>query len=305
MGIAMNMLNLPKKVYFKRGCTPVALRELTEVYHLNRAFLISDPMLYRAGLVSPIQRRLESLGLRTAEFFSIGTVPSFEEIRSALPKMLEFQPDVMVGIGGSAAMSAAKALWALYENPELNLQQAADHPELIETGKKAKLVLVASSFGSGAQNSPFALLKNDAGTLCGFASFQLLPLISVTDADWTQSLSAEQVHSAALSLLSNAMQTFLKEDCCEYTQGFLLNAINLVLKNLHDAERGRPVALESLHNAGSLLGAAMGNVSLAAAPISWTTPLHPSALTSERAEMLAIRLGFPDAAALASAYESL
>ena len=50
----MNMLNLPKKVYFKDGSMNVALRELSEVYHLKRAFLVSDPGLYRSGIVMSI-----------------------------------------------------------------------------------------------------------------------------------------------------------------------------------------------------------------------------------------------------------
>ena len=40
-------LNLPKKVYFKAGCTPVALRELGEIYHCSCALLVTDPELYR------------------------------------------------------------------------------------------------------------------------------------------------------------------------------------------------------------------------------------------------------------------
>ena len=39
-GYPMNMLNLPKKVYFKDGSMNVALRELIEVYHLKRAYLV-------------------------------------------------------------------------------------------------------------------------------------------------------------------------------------------------------------------------------------------------------------------------
>ena len=50
----MNMLNLPKKVYFKPGSMNVALRELSEVYHLKRAFLVSDLVLYRSGAVRDI-----------------------------------------------------------------------------------------------------------------------------------------------------------------------------------------------------------------------------------------------------------
>ena len=169
----MNMLNLPKKVYFKDGSMNVALRELSEVYHLKRAFLVSDPGLYRSGIVMSIDCWLRDRGIRTAEFFSIGSTPSFADVRSALPKLLEFEPDVIVGIGGGAAMSAAKAMWALYEEPSLDLAEAVEHPDRIRTGAKAKL-LVATSFSSGAQNSPFAVLKDDAGNTCVMNSSQLL-----------------------------------------------------------------------------------------------------------------------------------
>lgn len=139
----MNMLNLPKKVYFKDGSMNVALRELSEVYHLKRAFLVSDPGLYRSGIVMSIDCWLRDRGIRTAEFFSIGSTPSFADVRSALPKLLEFEPDVIVGIGGGAAMSAAKAMWALYEEPSLDLAEAVEHPDRIRTGAKAKLLLEA------------------------------------------------------------------------------------------------------------------------------------------------------------------
>ena len=156
----MNQLNLPKKVYFKRGSMRVALRELTEVYHLKRALLVADTDLYLAGGVSSVKLWLNDHGMQTAEFF-VREVPTYGDIRSGLPKALEFRPDAIVGVGGDGAMSAAKALWALYENPELDLAAAAADPTLLRTGAKAKLALVAAGFGGGCQNTPWAVLRDD------------------------------------------------------------------------------------------------------------------------------------------------
>ncbi|WP_369282654.1 iron-containing alcohol dehydrogenase [Oscillibacter sp. GMB15532] len=274
----MNMLNLPKKVYFKNGCANVALRELSEVYHMKRALLVSNPRLYRNGIVSSIGRQLRKQGIRTAEFFSIGAVPSFADLRSGLPKLLEFEPDVIVGIGGGAAMSAAKALWLLYENPELDLAAAAESPARIRTGMKAKQVLVATSFGSGAQSSPFCVLKNDSGDICVINSFELLPEISVTDARFTESLSPAQIKACGLATLSQSIRAFASPDCCEYTQGLLGQAVRAVLSNLKAAEGGCPVALEKLHNAAALAGAAYGN---GMESIDFAAPFYP--LTTEKA----------------------
>ena len=80
-------LNLPKKVYFKSGCTLVALRELGEIYHCSRALLVTDPQLYRAGVTAPIIDQLRRQGIRAAEFFTIGKRVSVSDLRSALPKL--------------------------------------------------------------------------------------------------------------------------------------------------------------------------------------------------------------------------
>ena len=253
-------LNLPKKVYFKAGCTPVALRELGEIYHCSRALLVTDPQLYRAGVTAPIIDQLRRQGIRAAEFFTIGKRVSVSDLRSALPKLNEFQPDVIVGVGGDNAMSAAKALLALYGDPDLDLAAAAADPARIPACAKAKLVLIATNFSSGSQNSPFAILKGEEGQAIVLKSIHLLPEISVTDADFTAGLTAEQVRTCGLKSLSHAVRTYLDPDCTELTAGMLTEAIAAVLKYTERAMNGSPSAREKLHNAAALAGASYGNV---------------------------------------------
>ena len=253
-------LNLPKKVYFKSGCTLVALRELGEIYHCSRALLVTDPQLYRAGVTAPIIDQLRRQGIRAAEFFTIGKRVSVSDLRSALPKLNEFQPDVIVGVGGDNAMSAAKALLALYGDPDLDLAAAAADPTRIPACAKAKLVLIATNFSSGSQNSPFAVLKGEEGQAIVLKSIHLLPEISVTDADFTAGLTAEQVRTCGLKSLSHAARAYLDPDCTEFAAGMLTEAIAAVLKYTGRAMNGSPSARETLHNAAALAGASYGHV---------------------------------------------
>ena len=298
----MYQLNLPKKVYFKSGSMKVALRELTEVYHLKRALLVSDVNLYRGGAVKPVKLWLNDHGMRTAEFFSIDGEPSFEDIRSVLPKALEFQPDAIVGVGGGNAMSAAKALWALYENPELDLAAAVAAPALLHTGEKAQLCLVATSFGSGLQNAPFAVLRDDDDKLVQLKSQCLLPLISSTDADFTASLTKQQVRKAAGETLAQSLRALAAPDCCEYTAGLLCEAVKAILHYLAYAESGCPVAREKLHNAAAIAGSAYGNLTLPDDPRTRMAPMADDQLAAvPRIGLLAQDLGYADAAALVAA----
>ncbi len=302
----MYKLNLPKKVYFKTGSYTVALRELNEVYHRKRAFVVSDQHLYTAGIVTPVIHWVEKQGLRTAEFFSVDDVPTFAALRAALPSVLAFKPDAIIGVGGGAAMSAAKALWALYENPELDLAAAVKDPTLLHTGEKALLALVATSFGSGAQNSPFAVLRDDEGKLVQLESQCLLPVISSTDALFTASMTAEQVHKAGAKSLAQAMRALAAEDCCEYPGGLLDQAIGCILRDLKAAEEGCPAARERVHDAVGIAGATYGNVTLPADVETRLAPMAAKDLVGNgRVAHLARKLGYADAAALVKACEAI
>lgn len=301
-------LNLPKKVYFKAGCTPVALRELGEIYHCSRALLVTDPELYRAGIAAPVVDLLRRQDIRTAEFFTIGKRVSFADLRSALPKLHEFQPDVIVGVGGNNAMSAAKALLALYQAPELDLATASADPTRIPVCTKAKLVLIATNFSSGAQNSPFAILENDEGRNCTLKSIHLLPEISVTDADFTATLTAEQVRTCAMEILSHAARAYLDPNCTEFTDGMLTEAIAAVLKYTRYAVKGCPAAREKLHNAAALAGASYGNIVDAVTPRLPYFPTEKEVSINDndvRCAELAERLGFDSCRALFAACQAL
>lgn len=301
-------LNLPKKVYFKAGCTPVALRELGEIYHCSRALLVTDPQLYRAGVTAPIIDQLRRQGIRAAEFFTIGKRVSVSDLRSALPKLNEFQPDVIVGVGGDNAMSAAKALLALYGDPDLDLAAAAADPARIPACAKAKLVLIATNFSSGSQNSPFAILKGEEGQAIVLKSIHLLPEISVTDADFTAGLTAEQVRTCGLKSLSHAVRAYLDPDCTELTAGMLTEAVAAVLKYTERAMNGSPSAREKLHNAAALAGASYGNVVDAITPDLPYFPTGEEITVSDndvRCAELAERLGFAGCRDFFSACQSV
>ena len=301
-------LNLPKKVYFKAGCIPVALRELGEIYHCSRALLVTDPQLYRAGGTAPIIDQLRRQGIRAAEYFTIGKRVSVSDLRSALPKLNEFQPDVIVGVGGDNAMSAAKALLALYGDPDLDLAAAAENPALIPACAKAKLVLIATNFSSGSQNSPFAILKGEKGQTIVLKSIYLLPEISVTDADFTAGLTAEQVRTCGLKILSHAVRAYLDPDCTEFTAGMLTEAIAAVLKYTEQAMNGSPFAREKLHNAAALAGASYGNVVDAITPDLPYFPTEEEIVVSDndvRCAELAECLGFDGCRAFFSACQSV
>ena len=112
----------PQKVYFKKGCLPVALREIEEVLHRKRAFLVTDEFLFKSGKMSCITEPLQKMGIPYQVFSDVQSDPTLACAKEGAELMRSFQPDVIIALGGGSAMDAAKIMWVLYEHPMQTLQ---------------------------------------------------------------------------------------------------------------------------------------------------------------------------------------
>ncbi|MEE3438255.1 MAG: bifunctional acetaldehyde-CoA/alcohol dehydrogenase, partial [Lachnospiraceae bacterium] len=156
-----NMLwfRTPEKVYFKKGCMPVALDELGTIMHKKRAFIVTDRFLYKNGNTKPIEDKLDSMGIVHTCFYDVQPDPTLKNALAGTAQMTAFEPDVIIALGGGSAMDAAKIMWVLYENPDANFSDMAmdfmdirkriyKYPEM---GKKAYFVAIPTSSGTGSE----------------------------------------------------------------------------------------------------------------------------------------------------------
>ena len=115
-----NMLwfRAPEKVYFKKGCLPVALDELGTVMNKKKAFIVTDSFLYKNGYTKPITDKLDELGIVYTCFYDVAPDPNLACAKAGAEAMKSFEPDVIIALGGGSAMDAGKIMWVLYEHPE-------------------------------------------------------------------------------------------------------------------------------------------------------------------------------------------
>ena len=66
----------PQKVYFKKGCLPVAMRELKQVLGKQKAFVVTDRFLFQSGTVHCITDQLHELGIAYQIFSDVEPDPT-------------------------------------------------------------------------------------------------------------------------------------------------------------------------------------------------------------------------------------
>lgn len=270
----MLWLRTPEKVYFKRGCLPVALDELGTVMHKKRAFIVTDTFLYKNGYTDVITNKLDEMGIRYSCFFDVTPDPTLQCAIEGVKAMTAFEPDVIIALGGGSAMDAAKIMWVMYEHPEVNFEDMAmDFMDIRKRvykfpkmGEKAYFVAIPTSSGTGSEVTPFAIITDaDTGIKWPIADYEILPNMAIVDVNNMMDQPKGLTAASGIDVLTHALEAYVSIMATDYTDGLALRAMKLVFDYLPSAyENGSadPIAREKMADASCLAGMAFANAFL-------------------------------------------
>ena len=268
-----NMLwfRAPEKVYFKKGCLPVALDELKG--H-RKAFIVTDTFLYQNGYTKPVKEKLDQLGIIHNTFHSVEPDPTLACARAGAAQMATFQPDVIIAVGGGSAMDAAKIMWVLYEHPEADFQDMAMRfvdirkriYEFPKMGEKAYFVAIPTTAGTGSEVTPFAVITDEqSGIKYPLADYELLPKMAIVDADMMMNAPKGLTAASGIDAVTHALEAYASMLATGYTDGLALRALKLIFENLpaaYDNGPNDPRARENMGTAACMAGMAFANAFL-------------------------------------------
>ncbi len=268
-----NMLwfRVPPKVYFKSGCLPVALRDLADK---KRAFIVTDKPLFDLGLVDQITEVLDDIGIKHDIFHDVEPDPTLSNVNKGLEQLRNYQPDVIIAVGGGSPMDAAKVMWLMYEQPDIEFEGLAMRfmdirkrvYELPPLGKKATLVAIPTTSGTGSEVTPFAVVTDDrVGIKYPLADYALTPSIAIVDPNLVLSMPKRLTAWGGVDALTHAIESYVSVFATEFTNGLALEAIALIFQYLPRSYRNGaadPVAREKVHYAATIAGMAFANAFL-------------------------------------------
>lgn len=270
----MLWLRTPEKVYFKKGCTPVALKELKDVYKSKKAFIVTDGFLFKNGYTKSLTDQLDEMGITHHVFFDVTPDPTLPCAIAGAAAMKEFGPDVIIALGGGSAMDAGKMMWVMYEHPEADFSDLAmrfmDIRKRVfvfpKMGQKAIFVAIATSSGTGSEVTPFAIITDPSTqTKYSIADYEIMPTMAISDADMMLDQPKGLTASSGIDVLTHAVEAYVSMLATDYTDGLALKAAKLVFDYLPRAYKyGRDdiEARERMANASTIAGIAFSNAFL-------------------------------------------
>ena len=274
-----NMLwfRAPEKVYQKKGCLAVALRELGGELGKKKAFIVTDTFLYANGYTKAIEKSLERQGIMFTTFSNVAPDPTLACAKEGAKLMAGFKPDVIIAVGGGSAMDAAKIMWVLYEHPEVDFMDMAmrfmDIRKRVYTfprmGEKAYFVCVPTSAGTGSEVTPFAVITDEqTGVKYPLADYALMPNMAIVDADMQMMAPPGLTSASGIDAVSHALEAYASMMATDYTDGLAIRALQVIFKYLPQcydaavAKKANPVAREKMANAATMAGMAFANAFL-------------------------------------------
>lgn len=234
---------------------PDALDHLTQITG-QRAFIVTDAMLVKLGLARRVGEKLKAAGIASEVFSEVEAEPAIATIQRGAVAMTAYQPDWVVGLGGGSALDAAKAMWILYENPQINIL-AVNPLEPLCLRQKAKMIAISATSGTGAEVTwGIVLTDPEDQRKVAVGSPENTPDIAIVDPSLAVSMPPRLTADTGMDALTHAIEGYTSTWNNDFADGLCLKAIQLIFEYLPRAVGdGTDVeAREKMHNAAAIAG---------------------------------------------------
>jgi len=247
----------PRTIVFGEG----ALEHLKELEG-KKVFIVTDKVLRELGIVDKVVEQLKETGMEIRIFDEVEPEPSKQTVEKGAKVLSEFEPDWIIGLGGGSCMDAAKAMWVLYERPDLTIDDINPF-EKLNLRKKARLINIPTTSGTGADVTwAVVITDTERKVKLELASREVVADISILDPALIIDLPPKLTADTGMDALVHAIEAYTVQWKNDFSDALALRAIQLIFKYLPRAfKNGKndPEAREKMHNAATMSGLAFGN----------------------------------------------
>lgn len=256
----MSRFTLPRDIYFGAD----AIGELKNLKGHKKAIIVTGgSSMKKGGFLQRTEEVLKEAGLEVLLFEGVEPDPSIETVFRGAKVMQEFNPDVIVSIGGGSPIDAAKAMWVFYEHPEATFDDIKDPFTIPKLRNKAIFVAIPSTSGTATEVTAFSVIT-DYSTHIKYplADFEITPDIAILDTNIPLTMPKTLTAHTGMDALTHAIEAYVATARSAFSDSMAIKAISDIYDCIVDSYNGCPEARGKMHIAQCLAGMAFSNALL-------------------------------------------
>lgn len=238
----------------------------------NRAFIVSGSRtLERNGTIDELEHSLKDAGVAPVHLGKIHREPEVEDVDQLVGQLRQLAPvatDLVIGMGGGAALDLAKAASALATNNESDTVK--DYLEGVGKGCQIKhdplpMLAIPTTSGTGSEATKNAVISSyDPPFKKSLRSDKMVPRVVLVDPELTIPLPAKQTAESGMDAITQLIESYLSCRSKPLTEALCLQGIPLAFESILSCVKDGTdrVAREKMAHAALLSGMALANSGL-------------------------------------------
>ncbi|MEI0530707.1 iron-containing alcohol dehydrogenase [Brachyspira pilosicoli] len=256
----MSRFTIPRDLYYGDN----AMEELKNLKGYKKAIIVTGgSSMKRGGFLDKCEKILKETGLEVKIFDGVEPDPSIETVYKGAEAMREFQPDVIVALGGGSALDAAKAMWVFYEYPEKKFDDIKTPFTMPKLRQKAIFAAIPSTSGTASEVTAFSVITDYSTNIkYPLADFEITPDIAILDYSIPMTMPETVSADTGMDALTHSIEAYVAGLRTDITDALAMKAIDMIVHNIEKAVKGDKEGRAKLHVAQCLAGMAFSNALL-------------------------------------------
>jgi alcohol dehydrogenase class IV len=255
----MNRFTLPRDIYYGKG----SMEQLKTIEGKKAVLVTGGSSMRKSGFLERAINYLKEANIEVSLIEGVEPDPSVETVINGSKQMLQYEPDIIVAMGGGSAIDAAKAMWIFYEYPEESFENIKKPFSIPELRNKAKFIAIPSTSGTATEVTAFSVIT-DYNTKIKYplADFDITPDIAIVDSELAESMPPKLTAHTGMDAMTHGIEAYVATQHTCFTDPLALQAIDMVRDNLLKSYQGDMGCRENMHYAQCLAGMAFSNALL-------------------------------------------
>lgn len=249
--------------YFGAGCRKELKTEMANRGY-KKAFVVSDKDLVKFNVAKLVIDELDEMGAEYVLFDDVKANPTINNVQTGYKLFKEFNPDVIIAIGGGSVIDTAKAIGIIATNPDFydvkSLEGVAD-----TKNKAFPIIAFATTSGTAAEVTiNYVITDEEAGRKLVCVDPHDIPVIAFNDADMMKTMPKGLTAATGMDALTHAIEGYITKGAHALSDLLCWNSIKFIADNLEKAVKNGAddAAREGMAYGSYVAGMAFSNVGL-------------------------------------------